>query len=58
MLCLPIDCIFTDKLGQDFVMLSVNDTIEIRNVILGINDGKMVEVLDGLSDGDIVVEKD
>lgn len=57
-LCLPSDCLYMDRLGQYYVMVNLGESIEIRDVEIGIHDDKMVEIIDGLSDGDVVIEKD
>ena len=47
-----------DGLGQPFVMVKEGESVEIRKVEIGIQDDENVEIIEGLLDGDILVEKD
>lgn len=57
-LCVPKDCLYMDGLGQPFVMVKEGESVEIRKVEIGIQDDEDVEIIEGLLDGDILVEKD
>ena len=52
-LAVPIDVMFDDKLQSLFVV--ENGILKRKNVKTGINDGNYIEILSGLSQGDIVV---
>ena len=56
-LLVPNRAIIQDSQGNTVVEVIDNELVEERAVIIGISDGFETEVIDGLEEGDIVVEK-
>lgn len=56
-LTVPITAMLNQERNCVFV-LNVDNTIQRREVVTGINDGKYIEIISGLSEGDIVITSD
>jgi cobalt-zinc-cadmium efflux system membrane fusion protein len=54
MLCVPISAVLEDK-NSSYVFIERNGEYELREVITGCSDGSLVEIVDGLSEGDQAV---
>ena len=54
-LLVPSRAITQDTNGNPVVKVMVNEEIEERSVVLGLSDGFDTEIVDGLSEGDMVV---
>jgi len=54
-LLVPNRAIEQDSEGNPVVKVMVNEEIEERPVVTGISDGYQTEIVDGLSEGEIVV---
>ena len=52
-LTIPINSITGD--ADDFVYTVENGVLKMRKIVTGANDGKFIEVISGLSEGDIVI---
>lgn len=53
----PDRAINQDSQGNTTVEVMVNGQIEERTVVIGISDGYQTEIIDGLSEGEVVVER-
>ncbi len=56
-LLVPSRAIKQDSLGNTVVAVVINEQIEERPVVIGISDGFQTEILDGLNEGEMVVER-
>jgi len=56
-LLVPDRAIRQDSQGNPMVEVMVDEEIEERSVVIGINDGYETEIVSGLQDGDVVVER-
>lgn len=56
-LTVPITAMLNQERNSVFV-LNADNTIQRREVVTGINDGKYIEIINGLSEGDIVITSD
>ena len=56
-LLVPDRAIKEDSQGNPMVMVMVNEEIEERPVVTGISDGFETEIVDGLDEGEVVVER-
>ena len=52
-LTIPIDATVDD--ADDFAYTVENGVLKMRKIVTGVNDGKFIEVISGLSEGDIVI---
>ena len=52
---MPSRAIAKDSQGNPVVNVVVNEQIEERPVVTGISDGFETEIIDGLSEGEVVV---
>ncbi len=56
-LLVPDRAIARDSQGNTIVEVMVNGQLEERKVVIGISDGFQTEIIDGLRDGEVVVER-
>ncbi len=56
-LLVPDRAIKQDSQGNSMVEVMVNEEIEERPVVTGISDGYQTEIVDGLNEGEVVVER-
>ena len=56
-LLVPDRAIRQDSQGNPVVAVMVNEQIEERPVVIGISDGYQTEIVDGLNEGEVVVER-
>ncbi len=54
-LLVPNRAITEDSQGKPFVRVQVNDQVQERPVVVGVNDGVQTEILSGLNEGETVV---
>lgn len=57
-LLVPISSITSNEVGEEYVLLYNNDDYEYCKVKTGINEGQMVEIISGLSEGDIILDNE
>ena len=57
-LCVPISCLNTNDIGQNFVLKKNNEKYEMTLVNLGIIEDNRVEVSGDIQDGDLIVDKE
>ncbi len=55
-LLVPSRAVSRDSQGNTVVKVTVNGKVEERRVVTGISDGTQTEIVDGLSEGEVVVE--
>ncbi len=53
----PLTAMLNQEQNSVFV-LNEDNTIQRREVVTGVNDGKYIEIISGLSEGDIVITSD
>lgn len=53
-LCVPLEAV-TDNSRDEVAVISPEGTLEYRQVTMGSSDGKYIEIISGLSEGDIVI---
>ena len=56
-LLVPDRAIKQDSQGNTVVEVMVNEQTEERTVVIGISDGYQTEIVDGLEEGEVVIEK-
>ncbi|WP_302486913.1 efflux RND transporter periplasmic adaptor subunit [uncultured Megamonas sp.] len=56
-LTIPLTAMLSQEQNSVFV-LNADNTIQRREVVTGVNDGKYIEIISGLSEGDIVITSD
>ena len=56
-LTVPLTAMLNQEQNSVFV-LNEDNTIQRREVVTGVNDGKYIEIISGLSEGDIVITSD
>ncbi len=56
-LSVPLSAMLTQEHNSVFV-LTADNTIQRRNIVTGVDDGTYIEVIEGLSEGDIVITSD
>lgn len=56
-LTVPLTAMLNQEQNSVFV-LNADNTIQRREVVTGVNDGKYIEIISGLSEGDIVITSD
>lgn len=56
-LTIPLSALLTQEQNSVFI-LNPDNTIQRREIVTGVNDGKYIEVISGISAGDIVITSD
>lgn len=56
-LTIPLSALLTQEQNSVFV-LNPDNTIQRREIVTGVNDGKYIEVISGISAGDIIITSD